>query len=277
MINLISMAGKGKRFLEQGYNLPKPLILVDGQPMIWKVIDCLPEAKKWIFIVRQEHIDNFSIDKTIKKKIPEAIVTVDKDLFGGASILCAEEYISKGEDVFIAGCDMGFLYNKEEFEKLRKSDYDCVLWTFTHDKRISNNPKSWGYAVLEEDHRTIKNMSVKLPVSNNPFEDHAVAATFWISSKEMLYKAIRTMINHEIKTNNEYYLDNLPLAFKIIGKKSCVFDVDFLIGWGTPEELREFEKISEAYNTGVLDSLALSNPELNNWEKYFQNAKKDRT
>ena len=62
MINLVTMAGKGKRFSDEGYLLPKPLIQIDGEPMIWKVIDCLPKASKWIFIVRQEHIDDYSID-----------------------------------------------------------------------------------------------------------------------------------------------------------------------------------------------------------------------
>ena len=120
MINLISMAGRGKRFSEQGYLLPKPLIPIDGVPMIWKVIDCLPKAEKWIFVVRQEHIDDFKIDEIIKKKIPHAIITVDKDLLGGASIFCAEEFMGDEEEVFIAGCDMGFVYDKEKFEKLVK-------------------------------------------------------------------------------------------------------------------------------------------------------------
>lgn len=266
------MAGRGKRFSEQGYSLPKPLIPINGIPMIYKVIDCLPQASKWIFVVRQEHIDEFSIDKVIKKKIPDAIITVDKDLLGGASIFCAEQYIPDNEDVFIAGCDMGFLYNKEEFEKLKKSEYDCILWTFTKDKRISQNPKAWGYAVLEPDSIQIKNMSVKIPISDNPYNDHVVAATFWIKSKKLLYEAIRTMMKYEIKTNNEYYLDNLPLAFKLLGKKSCIFDVDLLIGWGTPQEFHEFEKYDYYYKFKSLSELNLSEKEIKLWQEYFKNA-----
>lgn len=264
------MAGRGKRFSEQGYTLPKPLIPINGEPMIWKVIDCLPPADKWIFVVRQEHIDDFSIDKSIKKKIPDAIITVDKDLLGGASIFCAEEFIPEGEEVFIAGCDMGFIYDKSKFEELKKnSEYDCVLWTFTKDLRISANPKAWGYAVLGEDGLTIKDMSVKIPLSEDPYNDHVVAATFWIRSKEALYEAIRLMIKKEIKTNNEYYLDNLPLAFNQLNKKSCIFDVDLLIGWGTPQEFHEFEKLQYFYDFKSLAELNLSENEIHLWEKYF--------
>lgn len=277
MINLVTMAGRGKRFSEQGYTLPKPLIPINGEPMIWKVIDCLPRASKWIFVVRQEHIDDFGIDKTIRAKIPDAVITVDKDLLGGASIFCAEEHIPSGEDIFIAGCDMGFIYNKEEFEKLKKSHYDCILWTFTRDKRIFANPKAWGYAVLDKDNKTIKEMSVKIPISDNPFNDHAVAATFWIKSKEILFQAIRKMYEKEIKTNNEYYLDNLPLAMKLINKKSCIFDVDLLIGWGTPQEFHEFEKLHYLYNFLDFSKEKLGDREVELWKKYFnnENRKKD--
>ncbi len=274
MINLITMAGRGKRFSEQGYLLPKPLIPIDGEPMIWKVIDCLPPAKKWIFVVRQEHIDDFSIDKAIKEKIPDAIITVDKDLLGGASIFCAEEYMTDEEEVFIAGCDMGFIYNREKFEELKnEKNYDCVLWTFTKNPRIPANPKAWGYAVLENDSKTIKNMSVKIPISDNPYNDHVVGATFWIRSKKILYEAIRTMIKNEIKTNNEFYLDNLPLALNLLSRKSCIFDVDLLIGWGTPQEFHEYEKISYYNKFKDLKQIGLSNEEIKLWEKYFKNEK----
>lgn len=278
MINLITMAGRGKRFSDEGYLLPKPLIPIDGGPMIWKVIDCLPKASKWIFVVRQEHIDQYGIDRVIKQKIPEAIITVDKDLFGGASIFCAEEHIPPGEDVFIAGCDMGFLYDKLEFEKLKNDiNYDCVLWAFTKDKRISDSPTSWGYAVLEEDKKTIKNMSVKIPISDNPFEDHAVVATFWIKSKEILYDAIRKMIEQKIQTKKEYYLDNLPIAMDLIGKKSCIFDVDLLIGWGTPKEFHEYERFEYMYKFHNLRGLDLTEKEIALWTRYFQNEKKNRS
>jgi len=38
---LIPMAGAGSRFIDAGYDLPKPLIDVCGKPMIGRVIDSL--------------------------------------------------------------------------------------------------------------------------------------------------------------------------------------------------------------------------------------------
>ncbi|MFH1401335.1 MAG: NTP transferase domain-containing protein, partial [Nanoarchaeota archaeon] len=68
--NLITMAGRGKRFSDAGYMLPKPLIDVHGKPMVHRVIDSLPPSDKWIFVVRDEHVKEHSIDKVIKERIP---------------------------------------------------------------------------------------------------------------------------------------------------------------------------------------------------------------
>jgi len=271
MANLISMAGKGKRYSEVGYRLPKPLIPVQGEPMIYRLIECLPESDKWIFILNQDHIDQYQLDRIIKKKIPNAIITVDKDLLGQASIFCAEQYLNPKEEVFIAACDMAFVYNQLKLDALKQEDHDLILWTFTQDKRITANPTAWGYVIMEDDQKTIKDMSVKIPISGNPFNDHVVAAAFWIKDSQTLFHSIRLMIEKEIKTNDEYYLDNLPLIYKLMNKKSVIFDVDIIVSWGTPSELQSYDRIVHEYRFGNLNQLDfLTPPQIESWKKYFE-------
>ena len=269
MANLITMAGKGKRFSDAGYLLPKPLIDINGEPMIYRVIDSLPESDKWIFVVREEHIKEHHIDAVIKRKIPDAIIEVDRDLLGGASIFCVEKYFEKNEEVLIASCDNAFVFDAEKFEELKKEGNACILWTFTNDKRISRYPHSWGYTVLENDGKTIKNMSVKVPISNRPENDHAVTATFYVKSASLLYEAIRLMIEKSIKTNNEFYLDNLPIAFNLLGRKSVIFDVELYVGFGTPEELHEFESLLHRHEFSSIEKAGLDSECVRVWEKYF--------
>jgi NDP-sugar pyrophosphorylase family protein len=259
------MAGRGKRFSDEGFILPKPLIPVEGKPMIHRVIESLPESEKWIFVVREEHIEKYGIDKVIREKIPEAIITVDKDLLGGVSIFCARDYLEDDEEVVVAGCDFAFTIDNEKYEELKK-EADCILWTFTKEKKLSDSPTSWGYAELEEDNKTIKNMSVKVPISENPYNDHAVAATFYIKSVKLLYEGIQKIIDEEIKINNEYYLDSLPVAYNLMKKKSVIFDVDLIVSWGTPREYYEFQEIfhNYKYSPGKIENLS-------KWEKYFEN------
>ena len=62
MINVvIPMAGRGQRFVESGYDKPKPMIDVVGVPMIKRVIDSLTSKYSqcnFIFISLKEHLDN---------------------------------------------------------------------------------------------------------------------------------------------------------------------------------------------------------------------------
>ena len=44
-VNLIPAAGAGARFVEAGYATPKPLLPVDGEPMIVRAARALPPRR----------------------------------------------------------------------------------------------------------------------------------------------------------------------------------------------------------------------------------------
>ena len=56
---LIPMAGEGSRFKSAGYTFPKPLIDVNGKPMIQCVVENLDFDANYIFLVRSEHIRKY--------------------------------------------------------------------------------------------------------------------------------------------------------------------------------------------------------------------------
>ena len=47
---VIPMSGFGERFRRTGYSVPKPLIEVDGKPIIQHVIEMFPGEENFIFI-----------------------------------------------------------------------------------------------------------------------------------------------------------------------------------------------------------------------------------
>ena len=76
--------------------------------------------------------------------------------------------------------------------------------------------------------------------------------------------------NKDIKTNNEYYLDNLPVALKNLNKKSTILDVNLYVGWGTPEELHQYELLQYLYKFSDLKKSGIDNNEIKLWKEYFQ-------
>ncbi len=268
MANVIPMAGLGSRFLKQGYILPKPLIPVSGKPMILRVIECLPESEKNIFIVRKEHILNYRIDRLLKRHAKNAIiVSVEKTTEGQASTcMLAMPYLNPSEEIFVSACDNSFLYNKEKFSQIKnRKDVDAVLWTFTKNDLLVQKPEAWGWAILEKDNETVKGMSVKVPISDNPYNDHAVTAAFYFKKAGDFEKAYNLMLKENYRINNEFYLDSIPIFYKKLNKKTVIFDVDLYIGWGKPKDLYEYQK----WEYIIKNNITIDHPDYMLWKRFF--------
>lgn len=252
MINIIPMAGSGTRFANEGYLLPKPLIPVSGKPMIMRVIEGLPRADKWIFIVRPEHVQQFAIDTILKEVVPGAIVLTDPDPKGqAATCMFALEHVMDEDEIFIAPCDSSQLYNKDRFDALRaRTDVDSIVWSFTDDRLLSDKPTAWGWLKTEEDGETIADVSVKIPVSEDPRHDHAITANFYFKRAKDFKDAYARMIETEHKINGEYYVDAMPIFLRELGKKSVLFDVDLYVSWGKPADLYLYQLREYLYRTG---------------------------
>lgn len=243
MINLIPMAGLGSRFSKEGYLLPKPLISVSGKPMIAKVIEDLPKADKWIFVIRKEHLE-YGLDKIINKYVKNAIIIpIDYTTEGQAcTCMLAWEHINPEQELLIAACDNGYLYDKHKFERLKaENDFSCIAWTFTKRETLLRNPNAWGWYGVDKDNTTINKISVKKPISDNPYLDHAVTATFYFKKAKYFKEAYELMVKENHRINNEFYVDSIPSFLMKLGKKSAIFDVDMYIGWGKPDDLHEYE------------------------------------
>ena len=101
---LIPMAGAGSRFQKAGYTFPKPLIDVEGKPMIQVVVENLNMDANFIFVVQKEHREQYNLDTLLNLIAPNSkIVEVDKMTEGAAcTALLAKEYIDNDNPLFFA-------------------------------------------------------------------------------------------------------------------------------------------------------------------------------
>ena len=67
---IIPMSGLGNRFADAGYVVPKPLVEVDGLPMIKHVVDLFPGAKDVIFICNERHIKETNMADILLSIVP---------------------------------------------------------------------------------------------------------------------------------------------------------------------------------------------------------------
>ncbi|MBL7196559.1 MAG: NTP transferase domain-containing protein [Candidatus Omnitrophica bacterium] len=242
-INLLPLAGKGSRFIKQGHKVPKPLIKINDKPMIIKAASFLPKSDKYIFACRGEHLDQHPLENEIRKVYPDSkIVRIDEITEGQA---CTCEIGLKEEDLesslLIAACDNGMLWDRDKYQRLISAkDTDAVVWSFRHHPASERNPEMYGWIKVDE-RQEAKGISVKVPISDNPYQDHAVVGTFYFKKAKFFIDALERLRKDNIKINGEFYVDSCVNELIKMGRKVKVFEVDSYICWGTPVDLKTYE------------------------------------
>lgn len=230
---LIPMAGEGSRFAKERFTFPKPLIEVNGRPMIQKVVENLDFISEYIFLVRKEHrIKYEGLVDTLKRITNNSckIVEVDRLTEGAAcTALLAKDYIDVDEDLLIANSDQFIEYQKQNFLSLKNmTTADAIVWTFNavHPKWSFVKTNSRGY--------------ITEVVEKRPISDIATCGVYWYRKGSDFVKYAEKMVEKNIRVNNEFYI--APVYNELIedNKSLIPFYVNKMWGLGTPEDLRYY-------------------------------------
>src|SRR5688572_23184189 len=110
MLNIVlPIAGRGRRFAEAGFTLPKPLIPVHGMPMIEAVIHNVRprEAHRLIVVALREHLEHTALIPALESAAPGCAIVPVNDVTQGAActVLLARDLIDTDEPLMIANSD----------------------------------------------------------------------------------------------------------------------------------------------------------------------------
>jgi HAD superfamily hydrolase (TIGR01509 family) len=227
---LIPMAGSGSRFFNAGYKDPKPLINVDGKPMIQKVVENIGIPGNYIFIVQAEHYKKYDLQNSLTKLVPGCkIIQVDGVTDGAArTALLAKQYIDNQRPLIIANSDQLLDWDSSEFiSQLLEigSDGNMALFLANEDK--------WSYAKIKNNR--VVEVAEKVVISNNA----STGIYGWAKGSDYV-KYAEQMIEKNIRVNNEFYI--CPVYNEAIqdNKRVLPMFVDAMYGLGTPEDLEKF-------------------------------------
>lgn len=248
MIALIPMAGAGSRFAEQGYTTPKPLLPVLGLPMVVNAAKALPKSEKYVFVVRDFQIKEYAIDQHLKSFFPNSDIVELDHLTEGQAVTClmAKDLINTSEPLVIGASDNGMIYDRDKFEQISK-EADAIIFTFRNNPAVLEKPQAYGW-VKVDDNLDVIQVSVKVPISQNPMKDHAVVGTFWFKSGNIFVEAAEHMIAANTRINNEFYVDECMNDLLSLGYKVKVFEIDYYVCWGTPNDYKTFNYWNEFFN-----------------------------
>ena len=224
------IAGKAQRFIDEGYTMPKPLIMArDKQIIDWSLSSINTEECNIIFAVRLDHIHNFAIDDILRNKFGDdvKIVVIDRITRGSVeTCLLAEEHINNDLPLIIYTPDVYFQPTWDPASV--PSELDGYLLTFK-----ANSPAHSYVQINNQGYAT--RTAEKEVISQN-----AAVGVYYYKSGKMFVEYAKRLIEEDIRVKNEFYI--CPMFNFLIeeGLKVGIEQTEKMHVLGTPAELEFF-------------------------------------
>jgi len=247
---IIPMSGFGERFRRAGYSIPKPLIEVDGKPIVAHVIDLFPGESDFLFICNQLHLDTpeFRMREILQQYCPSGkIIGIAPHRLGPINaVLQARECININEPTIINYCDFTCYWDWQNF-KIFVSQSNCSGAIPAYKGFHPHTLGSTNYAYLFERDGWVGGIQEKQPYTSNRMEEYASSGTYYFSSGKLMLSAFDEVLQGNDHVGGEYYVS---LAYKPIianGGSVAVYPLQHFMQWGTPEDLAEYQSWSSTF------------------------------
>ena len=247
---VIPMSGFGERFRRAGYTLPKPLIPVDGKPIIEHVVGLFPGETDITFICNQDHLDNpdYGMAEALQRICPDGkIVGIAPHKLGPVhAVLQMADQLDPMRPVVVNYCDFSCFWNWERFlQFVRASRCDGALPAYR-----GFHPHSLGttnYAYMRESGGWVLDIQEKQPFTDDRMQEFASSGTYYFRTAALMADAFQAIIRDDIQVGGEFYVS---LAYKDLlrrGMSVAAYELQHFMQWGTPDDLREYELWSHAF------------------------------
>lgn len=189
------MAGLGSRFPSHTYPMPKPLIEVNGEPMISKAIKSLNLDGNYFFVIAKNQFTSL-VEETITAIKPGSkFIEIDYITEGPAnSALLFRNQINSNEELIIANCDQIMEWNSENFlHNVRLYDGAVVTYHTDTDKNSYARLDKNGLVVEIREKEVISNVSLN-------------GIHYWKKGSHFVSSADKMMELQDRAPNGEFYI-----------------------------------------------------------------------
>jgi RpiB/LacA/LacB family sugar-phosphate isomerase len=228
---IVPLAGKGQRMLDGGYSFPKALIRSGDKHIIdWSMASVDYSECNLIFIVRKEHVCNFSIDEVLKEKYGSDIQIVESSIdTAGTALSCylAKDLINNDIPLIVfcpdIYCEPKYVPEDKHF------DGGGFILTF------KANSSNYSYVCTDE------NGFVTETAEKSVISQNASVGVYCFKSGKEFIRIVDKAQTYHTTTRGEYFI--CPLYNLLIeeGHKITTDFIDKMYIMGTPEELVFFE------------------------------------
>lgn len=211
---IIPMSGFGERFRRAGYKVPKPLIEIDGKPIIGHVIDMFPGEHDFLFICNTDHLAcaEYRMEKILWEHCPTGrVIGIPPHKLGPIhAVRQVEHLIDPDQPVVVNYCDFTCYWDWPHFKQfVAQTGCDGAIPAYKgfHPHTLG----STNYAYMREKGGWLLDIQEKQPYTNNRMEEYASSGTYYFSSGRLMSDALRRTMEQDLNVGGEYYVS---LAYK---------------------------------------------------------------
>jgi NDP-sugar pyrophosphorylase family protein len=193
----------------------------------------LPETDSTTIISLRNH--------AVGQYFPGCTVVELEETTNGQATTCMSALGDVPDDtpLTVTACDNGAMYDPDRLDAMFKdSSIDVIVWCFTNNPTGKLYPNMYAWLDVDES-GSIHDVSIKKPFANKP-NTHAIIGTMFFRTAGMFKKAYKHIVDHDLRTNGEFYVDNLLQPLIDRGYTVKAFPVDYYLCWGTPNDYRTF-------------------------------------
>jgi len=237
------MSGFGERFRAAGYSVPKPLIEVDGKPIIQHVVEMFPGDNRFVFVCNRDHLGdpNFRMRETLQSLASNSIIlAIDPHKLGPVhAVLQAMDQIDLGSPVIVNYADFTCRWDFSEFLSfVDKERLDGAVPAYRGFHPHSGG--STNYAYIEEAGGLLTAIREKQPFTADKTTEYASSGTYYFRTAELMRVQFLKQVQADVSVNGEYYVSSSFDGLAKEGKRVGVFPLTHFMQWGTPQDLDDY-------------------------------------
>ena len=234
------MVGKGRRFHRSGYNIYKPFILVDGVPMVQKVIEAFPQHVRRHVITAKGSM-TAEQEKLLENRLNcHLIYIADHDDGPAYSIFKVLSQLPLDESFFFAYCDVTWSWKYNDLEAMLQQN-DGIVFTHTgfHPHLVNN--KHSGFCLPDPDKRGyLSCYREKSSFTDNWMKEPVSIGVYFIRCGQSMANDVCYLIDNDERVNGELF-PSLVFNYMVArGERVKIHDVEFFAHLGVPEQLEDY-------------------------------------
>lgn len=238
MTIIMPMAGRGSRFSEKGFVIPKPFISVFGKPIFRWALESILDLhfSKLILVALRDHSDHFQIDQYIPEQLRDMteIILLESPTEGQlCTVLACKDALVENDDLLIISSDTYVKSNLKDSILNQKPDSRGII-------SVANLPGDrWSFAKPDHSGRVVE-VTEKIRIS-----DFASTGLYYFRFVQDIISIGEEMVRKKETHKGEYYI--MPVYQKMIQRGDYIglSMAEGIIDLGTPEALTDFIRKNE--------------------------------